>query len=206
MLEGVLVSGKATWSDDQLLPMDRHGYLEETYWTYSYSPIRDESGAVVGVFTAVNETTARVIAERRLRTLQELSTQASMAKIPHTIDLAAEKGEKVGWSLAKAVKSGKTVLVDDVVTRFGAMPRGPLSVNPQQAIVLPLRTAAQDRVVGVLVMGVNPCRVLDTAHSMNLPPGTLRPPLPMPAPTRKNVGAPKPWRNLTGRRQRSSPM
>jgi hypothetical protein len=41
MLEGVLKTGEATWSVDMLLPMDRYGYLEETYWTYSYSPIRD---------------------------------------------------------------------------------------------------------------------------------------------------------------------
>lgn len=73
MLEGVLASGEATWSADMLLPMDRYGFLEETYWTYSYSPIRDEAGRVGGVFTAVTETTLRVVGERRLRTLRELA-------------------------------------------------------------------------------------------------------------------------------------
>jgi hypothetical protein len=47
-LPGVLDSGQATWSDDQLLPAMRHGYLEEAYFTYSYSPIRDETGGVAG--------------------------------------------------------------------------------------------------------------------------------------------------------------
>jgi anti-anti-sigma factor len=71
-LSSVLATGLATWSDDQLLPADRFGYLEEAYFTYSYSAIHDESGAVGGVFTAVTETTSRVLGERRLSTLREL--------------------------------------------------------------------------------------------------------------------------------------
>ncbi|HXP58069.1 MAG TPA: hypothetical protein VN847_24115, partial [Streptosporangiaceae bacterium] len=39
MLVSVMASGQATWSEDLLLPMNRHGYWEETYWTYSYSPL-----------------------------------------------------------------------------------------------------------------------------------------------------------------------
>ncbi|MGH3786710.1 MAG: SpoIIE family protein phosphatase [Pseudonocardiaceae bacterium] len=68
----VLNTGEATWSDDQLLPANRYGYLEEAYFTYSYSPIHDEAGAVRGVFTAVTETTTRVLGERRLGTLNAL--------------------------------------------------------------------------------------------------------------------------------------
>jgi hypothetical protein len=68
----VLNSGEATWSDDQLLPAYRYGYLEEAYFTYSYSPIHDGDGAVSGVFTAVIETTTRVLGERRLATLHVL--------------------------------------------------------------------------------------------------------------------------------------
>ncbi|MGH3784820.1 MAG: SpoIIE family protein phosphatase [Pseudonocardiaceae bacterium] len=71
-LRHVLDSGEATWSNDQLLPADRYGYLEEAYFTYSYSPIHDDTGAVSGVFTAVTETTTRVLGERRLGTLHAL--------------------------------------------------------------------------------------------------------------------------------------
>ncbi|HEX5346379.1 MAG TPA: PAS domain-containing protein [Pseudonocardiaceae bacterium] len=71
-LRSVLDTGQATWSDDQLLPAMRPGCLEEAYFTYSYSPIRDETGGVAGVFTAVIETTDRVLNERRLRTVREL--------------------------------------------------------------------------------------------------------------------------------------
>ena len=51
------LGGVASWSEDLLLASDRHGYLEECYFTYSHSPLRDASGAVVGVHTVVSETT-----------------------------------------------------------------------------------------------------------------------------------------------------
>jgi PAS domain S-box-containing protein len=76
MLESVMTHGEATWSDDLLLLLERHGYAEECYFTFSYSPIRDESGGVAGVFTPVKETTEKVIGERRLRTLRDLAARA----------------------------------------------------------------------------------------------------------------------------------
>ncbi len=80
MLEGVLKEGKATWSENQLLFLERNGYSEECYFTFSYSPIRDESGGVGGVFTAVTETTSHVLGERRLRTLREVAESVYDAK------------------------------------------------------------------------------------------------------------------------------
>jgi signal transduction histidine kinase/DNA-binding response OmpR family regulator len=80
MLEGVLTQGKATWSENQLLPLDRNGYVEECYFTFSYSPIRDETGGIGGVFTAVTETSSQVLGERRLRTLRELAARATDAQ------------------------------------------------------------------------------------------------------------------------------
>lgn len=65
MLAGVMETGEATWSEDMLLPVNRHGYWEETYWTYSYSPLHDDNGAVQAVFTACTDSTERVIGERR---------------------------------------------------------------------------------------------------------------------------------------------
>lgn len=80
MLDGVLTTGKATWSDDQLLLLYRNGFVEECYFTFSYSPILDEMGNVGGVFTAVTETTKRVLSERRLRILRELAAKTAEAK------------------------------------------------------------------------------------------------------------------------------
>ncbi|MBD2006447.1 MULTISPECIES: ATP-binding protein [Cyanophyceae] len=79
-LESVLETAQATWSDDMLLLVDRYGYTEEAFFTYSYSPIFLETGEVGGAFTAVTETTRRVIGERRLRTLRELAASTGEAK------------------------------------------------------------------------------------------------------------------------------
>ncbi|HUE31309.1 MAG TPA: ATP-binding protein, partial [Verrucomicrobiae bacterium] len=73
MLEGALWRGQATFCDDLLLPLDRHGYREECYFTLSFNPVRDEAGRVRGVFTTAAETTQRVLGERRLRTLRDLA-------------------------------------------------------------------------------------------------------------------------------------
>jgi PAS domain S-box-containing protein len=82
MLEGVLATGKATWSDDQLLVIDRAGFLEETYFTFSYSPFGMEAGRVEGIFTAVSITTEHVIGQRRLRTLRDLAGHVADARSP----------------------------------------------------------------------------------------------------------------------------
>jgi len=79
MLEGVVRKGEATWSNDLLLLLERDGYAEECYFTFSYSPIRDESGGVGGVFTPVAETTPHIVGERRLRTLRDLAARAGNA-------------------------------------------------------------------------------------------------------------------------------
>lgn len=79
MLDGVTGTGEATWSDDLLLQLKRFGYSEECYFSFSFSPIRIETGAVGGVFTAVIETTERLIAERRLNTLRELAARIADA-------------------------------------------------------------------------------------------------------------------------------
>lgn len=91
MLEGVMQRGEATWSDDLLLLLARHGYPEECYFTFSYSPISDESGGIGGVFTPVMETTQRVIAERRSNTLRDLATASIGGKSEDKMwDLAAD--------------------------------------------------------------------------------------------------------------------
>jgi signal transduction histidine kinase len=72
-----VMKGNAVGFDDLPVPLDRNGYLEECTFTFSYSPIRDESGAVGGVLVTVAETTNRVLGERRLRTLTELAGRAA---------------------------------------------------------------------------------------------------------------------------------
>jgi len=59
-IDEVMAGGKASWSEDQLLPIYRNGKLEDVYWTYSYSPVKIESGKVGGVFVTCTETTQKV--------------------------------------------------------------------------------------------------------------------------------------------------
>jgi signal transduction histidine kinase/DNA-binding response OmpR family regulator len=90
MLAGVRLSGEATWSDDQLLLLRRHGYSEECYFSFSFSPVRDETGRVGGIFTAVTETTPRVLGERRLRTLRDLGSQTTAGSVAGVLQSASE--------------------------------------------------------------------------------------------------------------------
>jgi PAS domain S-box-containing protein len=61
------MAGQATYREDLPLVMNRKGYDEQTWFTFSYSPVRDESGKVAGMFCAVSETTQTVLAEQALR-------------------------------------------------------------------------------------------------------------------------------------------
>jgi signal transduction histidine kinase/CheY-like chemotaxis protein len=79
LFEGVLQTGEAFWAKDWLFAMERFGFPEETFFDISYDPIRGESGKVDGLFCIVSESTARVVSERRLRTLRDLSLFASAA-------------------------------------------------------------------------------------------------------------------------------
>lgn len=78
--EAVMVRGEATWNERVLLVMERKGYREDTYFTWSYSPIRDEDGQIAGLFCACTEETARVYAEAerdRLAAQRQLALDAA---------------------------------------------------------------------------------------------------------------------------------
>jgi PAS domain S-box-containing protein len=77
MLESVLASGKTTRHDNLMLVLNRAGFDEECYFTLSYSPIREGTERIVGVFVATVETTRQVLGERRRRTLAELATRVA---------------------------------------------------------------------------------------------------------------------------------
>jgi signal transduction histidine kinase len=79
----------SSWHDDHLVPIHRNGRLEEVYWTYGYSPVFDGAGAVGGTLVVCNETTTRVIGDRRLRTLRLLVERLAVAPTPLTVLEAA---------------------------------------------------------------------------------------------------------------------
>jgi hypothetical protein len=75
--------GETRFLQNQWMFLDRHGYLEETCFTFSLSPIRDESGDVGGLFHPVTEVTEKMMSERRIRALREIMSVASGA---HSIE------------------------------------------------------------------------------------------------------------------------
>ncbi|WP_329791501.1 SpoIIE family protein phosphatase [Lentzea sp. DG1S-22] len=79
-IDTVLSTGKATWDEALLLFLKRSGYPEETYHTFSYSPLYDDDGAVVGMLCVVSEDTERVIGERRMATLRDLGSDPSVVR------------------------------------------------------------------------------------------------------------------------------
>ncbi|BFU45328.1 SpoIIE family protein phosphatase [Krasilnikovia sp. MM14-A1004] len=76
-IDTVLSTGEATWDEALLLFLERSGYTEETYHTFSYSPLRDDDGALVGMLCVVSEDTERIIGERRMATLRDLGSDPS---------------------------------------------------------------------------------------------------------------------------------
>jgi signal transduction histidine kinase len=86
------LAGETVALDDVLIPLDRNGYLEECFFTLSYSPIRDESGGVGGLLAIVAETSKLVQGERRVRTLRDLAAIAPRAQ---TADQACENAVHV---------------------------------------------------------------------------------------------------------------
>ncbi|TDL10578.1 response regulator [Mycolicibacterium obuense] len=79
-IEHVMSTGEATWDTALLLFVERSGYLEESYHTFSYSPLRDDVGTVVGLLCVVSEDTVQVIGERRMATLRDLGSDPSVVR------------------------------------------------------------------------------------------------------------------------------
>lgn len=74
------LAGETMYLKDQRMFLKRfNGELEETYFTFSHSPIRDKSGGIGGLFHPVTETTATILAERRMRAVSDLSASLSSA-------------------------------------------------------------------------------------------------------------------------------
>lgn len=80
LIQQVLTKGEATWSEDQLIPIYRNGKIEDVYWTFSYSPVYNESGNVEGVLVTCTETTQKINtfkhvtdSEERFRNMAESS-------------------------------------------------------------------------------------------------------------------------------------
>jgi signal transduction histidine kinase len=79
-IDAVMTRGEASWHENQLVPIFRNGKLEDVYWTYGYSPVRDSEGRIRGTLVVCTETTEAVLDKRQLeresQRLAELFQQA----------------------------------------------------------------------------------------------------------------------------------
>ncbi|MES1160041.1 MAG: ATP-binding protein [Bacteroidota bacterium] len=119
LISQVLSTGEATWSEDQLVPIYRNGAIEDVYWTFGYSPVRDDEDNINGVLVICTETTQKV------NYLQELTQ--SKKELEFAVD-AADLGT---WDL------------NPVTNKFTANARLKewFGLQPGQEIELPLAIA-----------------------------------------------------------------
>jgi signal transduction histidine kinase len=71
---------EGTYDESLLLIMERHGYPEETYYTFSYSPVPNEQGGTGGIICANTDDTQRIIGERQLGLLRAIASETSQAR------------------------------------------------------------------------------------------------------------------------------
>jgi PAS domain S-box-containing protein len=211
--------GPPTWDEDILLEINRHGFLEESHFTIAYSPVPDETapGGIGGVLATVHEITEKVIGERRVLTLRDLSGRLveassveeacrSAAEILETHDrdmpfslfyLLEEEGRRArlvgasgmgtaaaaggasgaavvnapeafaprlvdltapgagAWPLRLARESGTLLVVDDLSSRFAAVPQGPWADPPNMAVVVPIPSTRPHEPAALMVAGVS---------------------------------------------------
>jgi PAS domain S-box-containing protein len=194
MLQGVAATGEATWSVDQALRLNRHGFVEEAFFTYSYSPILDEFGDVGGVLLVTFETTERVLAERRLRTLRELAAETAKAQstdeacsraaavlagnrsdLPFSLLFLMEREGALRLCASTGVVGApdpnlwpirQVALAQKAEQVEDVASRLPegQTALSRAALVLPIWQAGKEAVVGCLIVGVSDFQALDEAY------------------------------------------
>lgn len=189
MLKSVMEEGKATWSENQLLLLHRKGFSEECYFTFSYSPIREESNEIGGVFSAITETTEAVTGERQLKTLQDLAQKISETNheddvYNNTVEVIGQNPKDFPWyslhqvmndgtlpgvptakneHLREAITTQRPVVLDNTGNK-AELPFGPWEIPASKILALPVTTGNQKNPYAVLEIGVNPHRVLDEKY------------------------------------------
>ncbi|KQV36019.1 PAS domain-containing sensor histidine kinase [Massilia sp. Root335] len=94
-------AGEATWHEDTPVPMARHGCPEQAWFTFSYSPVRDDDGTVGGILCTVVETTDKVRALAALRRKEETLRRLNEA-LTHQVASHASDRERL-WRISPDV-------------------------------------------------------------------------------------------------------
>ncbi|GAA3381999.1 PP2C family protein-serine/threonine phosphatase [Cryptosporangium minutisporangium] len=89
VIDSVAAGSGTAWVENQRLMMNRHGFVEETYFTYSYSAVYGPGGAIEGVIDIASETTPEILGRRRLELLSRLTDRLGDLDHPHQLDEVA---------------------------------------------------------------------------------------------------------------------
>ena len=149
-IDRVLTTGEATWDEGLLLFLERSGYTEETYHTFSYSPLRDDDGSVVGMLCVVSEDTARVIGERRMATLRDLGSDPSVVRTEEEmLAFAARQLERnqqdMPFTLTYLLDASGDARLAAVSGLPDGHPAAPAVLRAGQGNLWPLNEAAEGR-------------------------------------------------------------
>jgi PAS domain S-box-containing protein len=167
-IEAVLSTGEATWDEALLLFLERSGYPEESYHTFSYSPLRDDSGAVVGMLCVVSEETERVIGERRMATLRDLGSDPSVVRTEE--EMLAFVGQQLGRN-ARDLPFTLTYLFEQDGTARLAACTGLAAGHPAAPARLPADAQDAPWPAAALARGESTVMDLDGASFTALPGG-----------------------------------
>ena len=130
-IETVMTTGEATWDESLQLFLERSGFVEETYHTFSYSPLADDDGHVEGMLCVVSEVTDQVISTRRMTTLRDLAARTSgHLTEPEVVAAAVEQVESDPLSLPFALVYLLDPAVGEVHLAGGTGTSGPHRLAP----------------------------------------------------------------------------
>ncbi|HKV57351.1 MAG TPA: ATP-binding protein [Ktedonobacteraceae bacterium] len=219
-LQTAMQQNEGTYDESLLLLMERYGYQEETYYTFSYSPVPGDQGGVEGIICANTDDTRRIIGERQVKLLRTLAAETADARtieaacrlsassleqnpydIPfamlylldhdqQTAYLAGTSGIQKGhqavpeiaaldaqavWPFDKAIRSGRPCVVSQLGDLFDDLPTGAWKYPPYQAVILPIASSGHMGQAGLLLVGLNPFRLLDEEYQgfLNLVAGQI---------------------------------
>jgi PAS domain S-box-containing protein len=175
LIEGVMKTGEATWIPDGFLALERHGAPEETYFSYSFGPVRIEDGSVGGILAVTIETTQRVVSERRLAFLKALAD--ATAGSGDASEVCARAMAEVGGG-TQDIRHAAIYLRgpehgDRLVARTASVGKPQIDWAPEligedlplsPLLAVPVRTAERAEALGTLVVALNPQRPLDEAY------------------------------------------
>lgn len=174
--------GEGTYIPNQRMFLERYGYLEESFMTFSFSPIRDESGKVGGIFHPISESTDKMLSSRRTQVIRDLAILLNEAKSTEEIYQLALKGMKdfeldipfihfyedkkfkVGVGLSSNLDFTPFLdrkIVEDLSGKYGDFTSGPYEAAPNRAMILPISPPGAENPIAHIVVGVSACRDLD---------------------------------------------